>query len=149
MTRKEKQLLLQDICARLPYGVKVKCPFDDEPYTLLSINWNKEIVVIGFMMDEMFVTSKEKLVNIKPYLRPMSSMTEEEKMKLSLSVSPQGSAIYYDKYIGIPLTHLAQQIPYEYLSRVLDWLNAHHFDYWGLIEKGLALSTEEFNPYKD
>ena len=79
MKPEDKLLLLQDLSARLPYGVKVKCPLDDELYTLLSINWNKEIVVIGFMMDEMYVTSKQKLVDIKPYLRPLSTMTEEEK----------------------------------------------------------------------
>lgn len=83
------------------------------------------------------------------YLRPMSSMTEEERNDFSLSVSPKGSAIYYNDFIGIPLTHLAQEIPYEYIARVIDWLNAHHFDYRGLIPKGLAISTEEFNPYKD
>jgi len=81
-------------------------------------------VVIGFMMVDTYVTSKQKLVDIKPYLRPMSSMTEEEEDELcELFTLSDCSAI--------------------------DWLNAHHFDYRGLIQKGLALSTEEFNPYKD
>ena len=36
----------------------------------------------------------------------------------------------------------------SYMLDVIDWLNAHHFDYRGLIEKDLAISTEEFNPYE-
>jgi hypothetical protein len=126
----KKDLLLRDLCARLPYGVKVKCPLDDELYTLLSINWNKEIVVIGFMMDEMYVTSKQKLVDIKPYLRPLSSMTEEEKLEFSL----------VPIYAFVHFNEIAK----------MDWLNAHHFDYRGLIDRGLAIEvTEENNPYKD
>lgn len=130
MKPEDKELLLKDLCARLPYGTKVKCHFDSEPYTLLSINWNKEIVVIGFMMVDTYVTSKQRLVNIKPYLRPMSSMTEEEKVKISLS------QIYAFTY-------------YNEIAKI-DWLNEHHFDYRGLIDRGLAIEvTEENNPYKD
>ena len=130
MKPEEKDLLLKDLCARLPYGTKVKCPLDDELYTLLSINWNKEIVVIGFMMDEMYVTSKQKLVDIKPYLRPLSSMTEEEKLEFSL----------------VPIYAFAH---YNEIAKI-DWLNEHHFDYRGLIDKGLAIEvTEDNNPYKD
>lgn len=131
MKPEDKELLLKDLCARLPYGTKVKCPLDDEPYTLLSINWNKEIVVIGFMMDEMYVTSKQKLVDIKPYLRPMSSMTKEES----------------GEYYNIETKNL---FSWEISSKQMDWLNEHHFDYRGLIDKGLAIEvTDDNNPYKD
>ena len=138
MTQEEKQLLLADICARLPYGTKVKCPSDDEPYTLLSINWNKEIVVIGFMVDEMYATSKQKLVDIKPYLRPMSSMTKEEQKEFA-------------KFhcVNICPIVITEELTISNEAKMFDWLNAHHFDYRGLIQKGLAISTEEFNPYKD
>ena len=132
MKPEDKDLLLKDLCARLAYGTKVKCPLDDESYTLLSINWNKEIVVIGFMMDEMYVTSKQKLVDIKPYLRPMSSMTEEENDEWLFITNDGGWGISEDMIV-----------------ECADWLNAHHFDYRGLIKKGLAISTEEYNPYKD
>ena len=132
MTQEEKQLLLIDLCARLPYGVKVKCHFEDEPYTLLSINWDKEIVVIGFMNVDTFVTSKQKLVKIKPYIRPLSSMTEEEEQEYSFLLNDGGWGVSENL-----------------ISDCIDWLNAHHFDYRGLIPKGLAISTEVFNPYKD
>ena len=65
--------------------------------------------------------------NIKPYLRPMSSMTEDEKKEFSLL----GVGIHLFKGPLIP--------SYD----TLDWLNAHHFDYRGLIEKGLALEALE------
>ena len=130
MTQEDKQLLLVDLCCRLPYLTKVKCPFDDEPYTLLSINWDKEIVVIGFMNVDTYVTSKQKLVKIKPYLRPMSSMTEEEEQEYSFLLNDGGWGVSENL-----------------ISDCIDWLNAHHFDYKGLIGEGLAISTEEFNPY--
>lgn len=134
MTREDKQLLLRDLCARLPYGVKVKCRLDDEPYTLLSINWNKGIAVIGFMMADVFVTSKQKLVNIKPYLRPMSSMTEEEYNELADLIKAKDP--------DLNLNEVTATIE-------IDWLNKNMFDYRGLIPKGLAIEvTKENNPYK-
>ena len=134
MTREEKELVIKDLCARLPYGVKVKRPSDDEPYTLLAINWNKEIVVIGFMMDGMYVTSKQKLVDIKPYLRPMSSMTEEEYNEVGDLLKAEDPRLNLNEVMA---------------TIEIDWLNAHHFDYRGLIEKGLAIEvTNNDNPYK-
>ena len=138
MKPEDKELLLKDLCARLPYGTKVKCHFDSEPYTLLSINWNKEVVVIGFMMVDTYVTSKQRLVNIKPYLRPMSSMTEEEQKE-------------FVKFhcVNICPIVITENLTISNETKMFDWLNKKMFDYRGLIPKGLALSTEEFNPYKD
>ena len=48
MKREEKDLLLKDLCARLPYGVKIKTKADNESYTLLAMHPNKDIAVIGF-----------------------------------------------------------------------------------------------------
>lgn len=137
-----KPLLIKDLSQRLPYGVKVKCPSDDEPYTLLSINWNKEIVVIGFMMDGMYVTSKQKLVDIKPYLRPMSSMTEEEKKILEdfgVTISP------FLGQMHIPFDEI--EFPFITMQKIISYLYSIHIDINGLIPKGLAISTEKFNPY--
>ena len=132
-----KDLFLKDLCARLPYVVKIKCNDDTEPYTLLSINWNKEIVLIGFENDGIYATSKEKISNIKPYLRPMSSMTEEE----------------WQEYQTIKMTDWVEgDINGVFINAgtITDWLNKNMFDYHGLIEKGLAIEvTEENNPYKE
>lgn len=86
MEKEDKEILLRDLCARLPYGVKVKTPNDDSIYTLLSLNPNKGIAVIGMPFDDVFATSKVKIEDIKPYLRPMSSMTKEEKKEYKYMV---------------------------------------------------------------
>lgn len=125
MTQEEKELLLKDICARLPYGVKVQVEYDAEEFgktveideiTMID-KYGKEILL--YHASEYF-----SIEELKPYLRPMSSMTEEELLE-------RGKLSEHD-YYGL-----------------MDWLNAHHFDYRGLIEKGLAIAvTKENNPYK-
>jgi len=112
MTQEEKSLLLQDLCARLPYGVKVQPSSSTSPHKF--VGYDKSLVRID--TDQRF-----ELENIKPYLRPMSSMTEEEKCKFNS---------YYNMFNNNPVG-------------LIDWLNAHHFDYRGLIEKGLALEAPE------
>lgn len=113
MTQEDKKLILKDLCARLHYGVKVTW---DEKYPL-TLNPHIYAAICG-----------RHDFSWKPYLRPISSMTEEEmneyKHFVAFSGNPTGSANF------------------------ISWLNAHHFDYRGLIEKGLAIKvTEENNPY--
>lgn len=128
MTQKEKLLLLKDLSARLPYGVKVKTPYNDAE--LIGIVKRK-----GFKKDVDYidaVTNKETypIQYVQPYLRPMSSMTEEEKEEYHKLCDS-----YYDIY-------------FDSINSI-DWLNAHHFDYRGLIPKNLAIEvTKENNPYK-
>lgn len=124
MTQEDKELLLKDLCARLPYGLQIKTREDDESYTLLSAHPNKDIALIGIDMDGVYATSKVKIDTIKPYLRPMSSMTEEEKKEYHKLCDN-----YYDIY-------------FDSIGSI-DWLNAHYFDYRGLIEKGLAIEAPE------
>ena len=128
MEQKNKDLLLKDLCARLPYGVKFKwCDgLHDDYYTFIGIN---EQYIIGRSTgcyEVLFIIGKDE---IKPYLRPLSSMTEEEKMEFSLV--PIYAFVHYNEVAK------------------MDWLLKHHFDIRGLIPNGSALSTEEFNPYKD
>lgn len=110
MTQKEKQLLLKDLCARLPYAVRMFVP--------------------GFSVNEELKTKHiDAAINdygIKPYLRPMSSMTAEE-----LS--------FYNNYLITPGITILE----ENLSEYLDWMHSHHFDYRGLIPMGLALEAKE------
>jgi len=113
MTQEDKTLLLKDLCARLPYGVKALTPWKKDgpgPVTLIDITSSKQVRVFEDWYD---------IEEIKPYLRPMSSMTEEEE-------------IYYNT-IYTTLKFYEKE----------DWLNTHHFDYRGLIEKGLALEATE------
>lgn len=152
MTREQKDLLLRDLCARLPYGVKVRvlvAKSDPSSWETLILNgydgsskyrlWIIDPINLskygchgrGFAVDE-----------VKPYLRPMSSMTEEEKdyvVKHSLG---------YTANIGGGKKD--EKLYFHFKVESFDWLNAHHFDYRGLIEEGLAIEvTEDNNPYKD
>lgn len=119
MTQEEKQLLLQDLCARLPYHPK--------GHVVNACN--------GAECDEWLTCATFSLFtsvtnNCRLYLRPMSSMTEEEREEYHKLCDN-----YYDIYFNS--------------VESIDWLNAHHFDYRGLIPKGLAIEvTEENNPYK-
>ena len=119
MKQKDKELLLKDLTARMLYGVCVHIIYKEgEPcygkLTPRDIQW--------------FIDSK--IENIKPYLRPMSSMTEEEKNDYLNTFKK--SIIGTDEEDGRVWT-----------VDSIDWLNAHHFDYRGLIEKGLALEAPE------
>ena len=130
MTQEEKQLLLKDLCARLPYGVKFQGE-DSNVYTLDAANY--------------FALQVEDVV-FKPYLRPMSSMTEKELKELN---DKYGNIAYFfiqepPYYYGLQAQHSdIGSIELSEFSEIYDWLNAHHFDYRGLIEKGLALEAPE------
>lgn len=132
----DKKIVLKDLSARLLWNVKVLTPNDQDVYTLLALHPNKNIAVIGFEMDGMYVTSKVKIEDCKPYLRPMSSMSDREKRE----------------YLNTQDIWQADYCAPDYIDTLetYDWLNAHHFDYRGLIEKGLAIAvTTDNNPYKN
>ena len=114
MTQEEKELLLKDLCARLPYGVKVE--YNGKVYSLSRPYINFMCIING--AGEEF-PSVEKC---KPYLRPMSSMTEEEKETYECFFNEDG-LINCSFYVYV------------------DWLLEHHFDYRGLIHMGLALEA--------
>lgn len=117
MTKEEKQLLLIDLCARLPYGVKANIPL---------VDGDERIYTVSFDDMKDFVKG---YINIKPCLRPMSSMTEEEDAEY------RKNQIKFIDSLG--KTH------YNNDYETYDWLNSHHFDYRGLIEKGLAIEAPE------
>lgn len=126
----EQELLLKDLSARLPYEVFCEVEHKD------SEGWKSEIMKLnGVYTDECyFINSKGSVYSnsFKPYLRPMSSMTEEEKKEY-----------YTFQYKFTLQTHEYQELNKETLLEYLDWLNSHHFDYRGIIEKGLALEALE------
>ena len=138
MTQEEKELLLKDLCARLPYGLKVKCEKYSFPVTILY----------GSNIDEVKFKETggiENICAIKPYLFPMSSMTDEEKEELKqehikdeklyvecLTRASKGDSSMRGKVI---------------IHYAMDWCNKNHFDYRGLIEKGLAVDATGLNIY--
>ena len=133
MKQEDKELLLKDLSERLLYGVKIKyatSPINHCVFTLTELN------VKTFYDEKNDLHYYPKLNGVyyyfdcQPYLRPMSSMTEEEKSQ-------------YNFYLT--------RIEYAYdASLLIDWCNKNHFDYHGLIPKGLAIEvTEDNNPYKE
>ena len=111
MIQEEKQLLLKDLSSRLPY--QPLCKKVDTEDDFCECN-----APLGYSLRD-FVDNK---IIIKPYLRPLSSMTEEERLLF------YQNTLQYNEETGYS----------EYTYESIDWLNAHHFDYRGLIEKGLA-----------
>ena len=140
MTREDKELLLKDLCARLPYGVKMNHIADDEhsPKTLIGVA--KDMITLEGLGGYECVDVED----YKPYLFPLSSMTEEQKMEIKSLCD--GTEIFDDggwmSYISI-----LGSFNFEINLDVVDWYNKNHFDYRGLIEKGLAIDATGLNIY--
>lgn len=155
MTQEEKELLLRDLCARLPYkpivhandGLSLYGKGSD--YTLLGINANKHIVLLGLLFDDVYATHKEYLDNVKPYLRPMSDITEEELDELKALFSKTDIAwkdnakITCDKVNGIAIGGLERGncVPMLVCCMFTDFCYQKHIDCNNLIEKGLAIEA--------
>lgn len=132
MTKEDKQLLLKDLCARLPYRVKYETEYGPRIINDLFIYSNGPVYTDHEVGDYNEIYGVE-LINIKPYLRPMISMTEEEAKEVCRLEN------FENHIIGvIPNNHTYH---FTVGDAVIDWLNEHHFDYRGLIEKGLALEA--------
>ena len=125
MTREEKELLIKDISARLPYGVKIRVeyPFLEEK------DWFPEDLHGLDLEREVRAGTSVRIEEFKPYLRPMSSMTEVESEK-------------YEEFLELQAEYTTgADIRFKY--DMFDWLNSKHFDYRHLIEKGLAIEAPE------
>ena len=128
MIQKDKNLLLIDLSARLPYGVKC---------TTKANGWKAIYSICGCLDKKIFLDCPKEVEgddewlvqNIVPYLRPMSSMTKEEE----------------NEYINVDNRSYSCPMAYAHIpaSDRIDWINAHHLDYRGLIGKGLALEAPE------
>lgn len=119
MTQEQKNLLLKDLCSRLPYGVKVNNEIQGD-FNIYGICENlvfgrNEVCHIDFNIE-----------NIKPYLFPLSSMTDEQEK--------EDYEICKGYIIG-------------YESKLIDFYNKNHIDYRGLIDKGLAIDATNLNIY--
>ena len=112
MTQNEK-IMLRDLCMRLLYAVYAK-----------TVNVLGDTNIVLICSENINLATSGWYKECKPYLRPMSSMTEEEENKYNSLNAYEG---------GI----------FPHTEEAFDWLNAHHFDYRGLIEKGLALEAPE------
>lgn len=156
MTQEEKILLLKDICARIPYGLKASVRGSIEEnitFDILSVATNFKVFVENSFIS---VSHYEDIEVIKPYLRSFSSMTKEEKEQLEkltynehedfVTTTGRRIILATDSDTGYGSAYFSEDI-----SEAVDWLNKHHFDYRELIKKDLALEAPEYmyNSSKD
>ena len=123
MTQEDKDLLLKDLCSRLPYGVKIELTWwvmDEGTY--VNVTLEPEHI-------EQLLNYENYITEIKPYLFPLSSMTEEQKKEYQYITERW----MYDSSYSI--------------SDSIDWLNKNHFDYRGLIPMELAIDATNLNIY--
>ena len=136
MTQEDKELLLKDLCARLPYGVKIQVPYEDGSGYFDEIVWEVNndgpFHVNGWGIEYEYV---------KPYLFPLSSMTEEQEREYNTL----RDFVYAHHY---EYEDIVEDIGLYDNWGSIDYLNAHHFDYRGLIEKGLAIDATRLDIYK-
>jgi hypothetical protein len=143
MTQEEKQLLFKDLCARLPYGVKF-------PYHMEEDSDHREcdcVAVIDSIDEDCVEFTYEDngrlrdwscpLFQVKPYLRPMSSMTILEEYEYH-----QCKNIDYLEICKMERIEMLETTALCF-SHAIDWLNKNGFDYRGLIPMGLALEAKE------
>ena len=158
MTQEEKDLLLKDLYARIPHGVKIL-------HQGWNYEWNQELSTLERVtgIDERFIYTKVindngeeytsgrhtiSLYDDKPYLFPLSSMTEEQYESLRESGILSNCSYSYE--YANPHIHGVSFIFKEfktYSLELIEWLNKNHFDYRGLIEKGLAIDCTNLNIY--
>lgn len=157
MTQADKKLLLKDLCARLPYGVKVKVLNED----ILRYDYSSEeggfINGIENINDGLFVIECKKdgyvlsYDEFKPYLFPLSSMTEEQlyEIKEITEFKYNHNTLELVKWTETHTTleFWLEEVPQYSVIEVFDWLNKNHFDYRGLIEKGLAIDATGLDVY--
>jgi hypothetical protein len=132
MTQTDKELLLKDLCSRLPYGVKVQDIYynslEPAPIWLIDINAQN----VRMFADEGY----QSIEYIKPYLFPMSSMTEEQKEEFNT------------QSLKLQLQVIDEEIMYEKATEFeVDFYNKHHLDWRGLIPMGLANDATGLNIY--
>ena len=154
MKQEDKDLLFKELCTRLPYGVKISVEswdgkeqgFVDKVDVLYSVN-----------KDEYIESTNEdydfSIEDVKPYLFPLSSITKEQSIELfnlfgiDLVASISTDYIKINECTGITF-FLNKGFDVEtHLDKLIDWLNKNHFDYCGLIPKGLAIDATGKNIY--
>lgn len=124
MTQEQKDILFKDLCSRLPYGVKV------------NVDTQGDFTLIGLTKESVFTACEIEgwhynfpIETIKPYLFPLSSMTEEQKKELKPTMIEDAFGVLY------------------YTLKSYDYFYKNHIDIRGLIEKGLAIDATNLNIY--
>lgn len=136
MTREEQNLLIKDLCTRLPHGVKIRIEY---PF-LKEEEWHSEILY-GLDLQRLCIANTSiRLEEFKPYLFPLSSMTEEQKKEYN-RLKHEVPVCYYE------YGDVVEEVELFDSPESFEYLIENHFDYRGLIEKGLAIDCTGLNIY--
>lgn len=152
MTQEHKELLLKDLCGRLPYRVKCQVREDEFTYigTLCRLEVdNKNENLLDFAESISGLDCQVCLSEVKPYLFSLSSITVEqiEELNKLLKIDEDaGDWIKANDCLGVKL-FLPTGRWVEHLEPLFDWFNKNHFDYRYLIEEGLAIDATGLNVY--
>ena len=137
MTQEDRELLLKDLSARLSYQPLCKKVDTEDDFCECD-------APLGYSLRDLV----DNKIIIKPYLRLMSRMTQEERKELYKIIGWNDEN--ENGWIRCDNIHTKYGISLFGINKLIDWLNAHHFDYRGLLVKGLAIQvTKENNPYKE
>ena len=142
MTQKEKDLLLRDICARLPYKVKISIP---ELFTNKEQTETLNEIFKG--KDDLYRVNDSGILieYIKPYLFPLSSMTNEQLFEVQ-EILGKNEIEIEDGFLSI-IDSSRNTITYLEILAVLEWFYKNHFDISNLIPMGLAIDATGLNIY--
>lgn len=132
MTKEDKELLLKDLCARLPYNIAIYCESNYAPQRIVDIDFDKSCIIVKPYNKELIGVGCVLLEDTKLYLRPMSSMTDEERKEYNKTKDKYTHRIYPNS------CDFSTHTEYSWTKETFDFLNKKHFDYRGLIPMGLA-----------
>ena len=137
MIQEDKALLLKDLCARLPYGVKVNGVF-------LNYNKDKGKILYEECVKEFNYEHLNRYETLRPYLFPLSSMTDKDLVKF---LQIKGMNLNSDELKTFRRGTITIVSTLPSYSWHIDWLNKNHFDYRNLIDKNLAIDCTNLNIY--
>ena len=140
MKQEDKELLLNDLSARLPYGVKIKSIKQRADACQAEVSFTERLDIYTLELMMKFKNEDFPFFLNKPYLFPLSSMTEEQKNNCPIG---ETNLNIIKSNIGYGIIELPWQLSYLFI----DWCNKNHFDYRSLIKKGLAIDASNLNIY--
>lgn len=145
MLNEERDLLIKDVCARIPYGVK--CKFEDKVYDILGFGHGRVVLCLPFMSN----TIATPIENIELYLFPLSNVNEEQMEELMANGlfkyrDTLANVSHIESVAGIS-KEIYTYIDIDSISYLIDYCYSQYIDFNGLIDKGIAKDATNLNIY--
>ena len=151
MTQEDKELLFKDLCARLPYGVKCENFSHTYGRNVFKVTDIRDNGYICGIIDVQYGSSVFDPLELKPYLFPLSSMTDKQAKEIQKITGNPDYACITRKTDGLELwLNFIDTDPTIWLDAIFEvqaYLNKNHFDYRNLINKNLAIDCTNLNIY--